>query len=145
MSYIENVEKLLSDIAGARPGHIAYATTAFRSLDRRQMVECVFDFEPRLRYARYITSFNRLINNTTNFDFDVAFMQRHCIHVGYYAQDFDESAKNLVRRQVLKLIKDFDVMEEFHITELTIFEKHKYVSPNPLQQRAEEHARSQGD
>jgi hypothetical protein len=126
MTDVQIIDRMLHQvIAGER---IAYSSSSLRDVDPGQTVVCHFDFEPRLRYTRYISSFQRILNRYTSFDFEVASIKRGCIDVCYYAKDFQLSEKNLVRRQIMRLMREENLKEEFCIKEFTLFGKHRYSS-----------------
>jgi hypothetical protein len=91
--------------------------------DAGEALMCVFDFEPRLRYLRYIVEFNRLLNEYTEFTFDVYSIRRGCIDVCYYAKAFSEKEKNTVRRQIMRLVREHDIARSYHISRFILFGK----------------------
>ncbi len=126
MTHVDTIERMLSELRHAPMGDRVYSSSALKNVDPAHTIECVFDFEPRLRYARYISSFNRIIDTYTCFAFDVASMRRPHLRVTYYAKYFDLTEKNVVRSQLLKLINEHDLCKEFSIRECTLFENHAY-------------------
>lgn len=130
MTHAETLERMLLEVSKKGPGGCAYANSSLKAINPRHTIECVFNFPPRLRYTRYISSFNRVLNDFTNFEFEVAFIRNHCIQVAYFAREFNDVEKNLVRRQVLKLMRDKHLDEEFNIMAFTLFQKHRYERPS---------------
>lgn len=94
--------------------------------DPLRTVECRFKLEPRLRHLRYIFSVNRLLDEYTNFEFDVAAVRRGCLHVSYVAVNFQTNQKNLVRRQIQRLAREIDLVSQFSVDQLVVFGKHRY-------------------
>jgi hypothetical protein len=98
-----------------------------KQVNPESVVECHFDFPPLLRYSRYITSFNRILCDYTNFEFEVISIRDGCIDVTFYATDFTLEEKNLVRRQIGLLLKETDIKEDYRISSISVFRKHRYT------------------
>lgn len=111
----------LLEQAAASPAekYISHENSQPPAYDKSVVVQ--FKFSPRLRYLRYIVEFNRVLNDFTGFDFEVRAIKRSCIEVYFYAIDFSAEKKNLVRRQIARLVSEYDVCAQFHITALNVF------------------------
>ena len=97
------------------------------AFDRGTGIICCFDMEPLLRHARYVVSFNKVLDQYTSFDFRVSFIKNGCIHVGFEAKDFSVEEKNHVRRQLRVLLKSRNLREEYNISYFLVFGKHQYA------------------
>lgn len=115
--------KMLGDIQ-EHGVNLSVAPGIAKAPDASQTLVCVFNFEPRLRYLRYIVEFNRVLNEYTEFNFDVYSIRRGCIDVCYYAKRFSLGEKNTVRRQIMRLVREHDLARSYHISQFTLFGKH---------------------
>ena len=117
---VEMLAKMLGDIQEGGVD-LSVAPGATEEPDCTQTLVCVFNFEPRLRYLRYIVEFNRVLNEYTEFEFDVYSIRRGCIDVCYYAKKFSLGEKNTVRRQIMQLVREHDLARSYHISQFTLF------------------------
>jgi len=127
LAEIDPVERMLLEVQNGASR--AFVGGQPETINYDRVVECHFNFEPRLRYLRYVTAFNDILNRYTAFDFEVQAIKNGCIDVFYLATNFDSRRKNLVRRQIAKMIREVDLLDEYSISKLTIFGGQSY----PLQ------------
>lgn len=125
MTPIGEIEELM--VRARDSYHGSTRSIVGRSFDNRKGVVCHFSFEPSLRYVRYVSSFNRILNEYTGFDFTVEYIQHGCIDVGYLARDFNSNEKNYVRRRIRDLSKYYNLSEDFSIKYLLVFGKRNYA------------------
>ncbi|WP_323688243.1 hypothetical protein [Rhizobium sp. AN69] len=126
---VEVLAQMLDDIQEGRKD-VSIAPGVGKQPSSDQTLVCLFNFEPRLRYLRYIVEFNRLLNEYTEYNFDVYSIRRGCIDVCYYSKMFSSGEKNTVRRQIIKLVRDYDIAKSFHISQYILFGRHYSGSIN---------------
>lgn len=137
----DQIEEMLREVVSGKD--VVYATTSLRRrIPPEQTLVCHFDFEPRIRYARYITKFRSVLNDYTEYEFDVASIRKGCIDVCYVATNYRQDSKNLVRRQIMTLLRDFDLKEEFSIHSFSLFGKYRLSSPAALHNDSTETSRA---
>ena len=126
MISVQQVEQMLDNLAN---GHdIVMSRDDIRNLPHEHTIVCHFDFEPRIRYTRHVIAFRSLLNDNTDFHFDIASIARGCIDVCYIAEDFSLEKKNDVRRQVECLMKGHNLRSEFDIISFLLFGRLKYFA-----------------
>lgn len=124
MTNLEEIERMISEVQ--KGASVSFASDHIHAISSDRTLVCHFDFEPSTRYSRYIAEFNRILNSYTQFDFKIYSIRSGCIHVTFVAQNFKETEKNLVRRQIMKLMDEHDLKRSFHISKYKIFGKREY-------------------